>query len=342
MTRPRASLVSIADTPYYHCINRCVRRAFLCGQDPVSGVSFEHRRQWILERLELLTRTFAIDLCAYALMSNHYHLVLRIRTEQAQNWTPVEVAMRWKCLFHGPPWLDQFLSGMALSPECALELDKLIPLWTERLCSLSWFERCLNEHVARRANAEDGCTGRFWEGRFKSEALLDEPALLAAMVYVDLNPIRAGLAQSVMTSTYTSARQRALELTAPPLSGSPSQPLKNQLVALTAHTTDVPVECQGAEHTLPFELLDYLDLVDSSGRIFRNDQPGIIPSYEPRLLKRLGIPLEHWFSGISRAKRRQRSFFGSPRRLRQLAQARGWRWVKGVRVEDNASRRLNC
>ena len=78
MTRPRSSLVSVSDTPYYHCIGRCVRRAFLCGKDPVSGKSFEHRKQRILERLKLLTEVFAIDLCAYALMSNHYHLVLRL------------------------------------------------------------------------------------------------------------------------------------------------------------------------------------------------------------------------------------------------------------------------
>ena len=78
MTRPRSTLVSVADTPYYHCIGRCVRRAFLYGEDVVTGRSFSHRRQWMLDRLKVLTETFAIDLCAYALMSNHYHLVIKI------------------------------------------------------------------------------------------------------------------------------------------------------------------------------------------------------------------------------------------------------------------------
>ena len=69
MTRPRATLVSPADTPYYHCIGRCVRRAFLVGEDIVTGKSFSHRSQWMLDRLKLLTDTFAIGLCAHALMS---------------------------------------------------------------------------------------------------------------------------------------------------------------------------------------------------------------------------------------------------------------------------------
>ena len=83
MTRPRCTLVSVSDTPYYHCIGRCVRRAFLCGEDTVTGRSFSHRRQWMLARLQLLTETFAIELCAYALMSSHYHLVVKIDAEHA-------------------------------------------------------------------------------------------------------------------------------------------------------------------------------------------------------------------------------------------------------------------
>jgi len=78
MTVARSTLVDIGDTPYYHCIGRCVRRAYLCGEDRISGQSFEHRRSWIIERLALLAEVFAIDLCAYAIMSNHYHLVVRL------------------------------------------------------------------------------------------------------------------------------------------------------------------------------------------------------------------------------------------------------------------------
>jgi hypothetical protein len=181
MTRPRSALVSVADTPYYHCMGRCVRQAFLCGKDPVSGKNFDHRKQRVLERLALLTDTFAIDVCAYALMSNHYHLVLRIDPARAQAWTDVEVVERWRRLYTGPASVSAFLNGIPLETTEQILLIDLIAVWRQRLADLSWFMRCLNEHIARLANAEDGCTGRFWEGRFKSQALLDEEALLTVM-----------------------------------------------------------------------------------------------------------------------------------------------------------------
>ena len=94
MPEPRHRQISLEDTPYYHCISRCVRRAFLCGSDPLTGFDFEHRRQWIVDRIKLLSSVFAIDLCAFAIMSDHYHIVLRIDVERAKQWTDHEVAKR--------------------------------------------------------------------------------------------------------------------------------------------------------------------------------------------------------------------------------------------------------
>jgi hypothetical protein len=58
MPAAREAQVSLEATPYYHCVSRCVRRAFLCGKD------FEHRRQWIEVRLLSLSAIFAIDIAA--------------------------------------------------------------------------------------------------------------------------------------------------------------------------------------------------------------------------------------------------------------------------------------
>lgn len=213
MTRPRTCLVSAADTRWYHCISRCVRRAFLCGRDHASGRDLEHRRAWVTDRLLELSRVFAIDVAAFAIMSNHHHLVLHLAPECAARWSDDEVLRRWTCLFAGPPLVQRYLSAESVLGK--VELDRVgeyAAIFRQRLQELSWFLRLLNEAISRKANAEDGCTGRFWEGRFKSQALLDLPALVSAMIYVDLNPVRAGMAATLEASVHTSIALRLQEL----------------------------------------------------------------------------------------------------------------------------------
>ena len=103
MARARKELISLTDTRYYHCIARCVRRAFLCGRDEFSGKDYEHRRQWIVDRLFELAEIFAIDVVAYAVLSNHYHTILQVSAEQAAEWSMDEVIERWTRLFSGHP-----------------------------------------------------------------------------------------------------------------------------------------------------------------------------------------------------------------------------------------------
>jgi REP element-mobilizing transposase RayT len=208
MTRARETLVSLEATPYYHCISRCVRRAWLCGEDPYTGQSFEHRRQWALDRLRELVDIFAIDLLAYAILSNHYHVVLHVDKDIAKSWTNQQVIERWARLYKGHMLADRYLAGEVMSMAEWAALSELIEEWRSRLYDISWFMRCMNEHLAQRANAEDQCKGRFWEGRFKSQALLDDGALLTCMSYVDLNPIRAGLAKTPEDSDFTSIKER--------------------------------------------------------------------------------------------------------------------------------------
>ena len=107
MPTSRQQQVSLTDTPYYHCISRCVRRAFLCGEDALTGQSYEHRRGWVEARLILLSSVFSITICSYAVMSNHTHIVLHVDEEQARNWSIHDVLSRWHCLHKGTLFTQQ-------------------------------------------------------------------------------------------------------------------------------------------------------------------------------------------------------------------------------------------
>ena len=111
MPKPRKAQIAPSATPYYHCTSRCVRRAFLCGQDAWTGRDYSHRRAWIEQRLQLLAHTFAIDLCAYAVMSNHLHAVLHVNTRAAQSWNRDQVIERWHRLFKGSIFSQRYIQG---------------------------------------------------------------------------------------------------------------------------------------------------------------------------------------------------------------------------------------
>jgi hypothetical protein len=119
-------------------------------------------------------------------MSNHYHVVLHVRQDLAQNWSDHEVITRWHCLFNGNLFSQPYLAGDTLLDAEKEKLNDEIEKWRERLTDISGFMRIVNEFIARKANAEDQCSDSFWESRFKSQALLDERALLSCMAYVDL------------------------------------------------------------------------------------------------------------------------------------------------------------
>lgn len=168
MTSPRSQLVDPDAPGFYHGMSRCVRRAWLCGDDRLTGQSFEHRRGWIEERLLELADIFAVGLYAYAVMSNHVHVVLRVDPVTAQQWTDQEVAARWARLF--PVTVDGVVDagGCQRKVEALLGNTERLSVCHQRLGSLSWFMRALNEPIARRANREDACTGRFREGRTRA------------------------------------------------------------------------------------------------------------------------------------------------------------------------------
>ena len=104
MTKPRKALISLEGTPYYHCVSRCVRRAWLCGFDKLTSRSFEHRRGWIVDRMKGLASVFAIDIAAYAIMSSHHHAILHVDRKRALGWSRTEVFERWRQLFSRYWW----------------------------------------------------------------------------------------------------------------------------------------------------------------------------------------------------------------------------------------------
>jgi hypothetical protein len=188
-----------------------VRRAFLAGKDEHTGHDYSHRREWIRKRMEILSAVFGVDTLVYSIMSNRMHLVLRARPDVVETWSDREAALRWLKLFPGRR-IDEHLAQPTKIDVNSLAGDPLrMKEVRARLSDSSWFMRSLSEPIARMANKQDKCTGRFWEGRFKAQRITDEAGLLACAVYVDLSPVRAAMADSPESSTtsgHTSAYDR--------------------------------------------------------------------------------------------------------------------------------------
>jgi REP element-mobilizing transposase RayT len=191
-----------------HCVQRCVRRAFLTGLDEVSGKDYSFRREWIRRRFEALASVFAIDVLTYAILSNHVHVILRNRPDVLANLSDEEVAIRWLRVFPGRRIEEHLAEPSQIDVKQVLADPEQLAVIRTRLSDISWFMRALAEPIARMSNAQDECTGRFWEGRFKAQRIVDDAGLLACAMYVDLNPIRAAMAERLADSLHTSVYDR--------------------------------------------------------------------------------------------------------------------------------------
>ena len=316
MPRPRRTQISLEDTPYYHCCSRVVRRAFLCGDDSYSGKNYDHRRGWVESLMFELEAVFAIDIAAFAVMSNHLHLVLRVDIETANRWTDREVLEQWHKLFKGDELTQKFAKGELVESHQVNRLKHSIALYRSRLCDISWFMRCLNEPIARQANQEDNCTGRFWEGRFKSQALLDEKAVLTAMAYVDLNPVRAQMATTPESSDYTSIQQR--------LGKAVHCAFHGELLPFAGDSRQ-----DNALQHIRYHFVDYIDLVDWTGRQIRPDKRGAIDVATPPILARLGIPTDCWLQNCQQLETEFHQVIGPMSSLKQFCQKIGQHWLHG-------------
>ncbi|WP_406700098.1 hypothetical protein V5E97_14780 [Singulisphaera sp. Ch08] len=307
MSTPRSQLVDEAVTPWYHCISRCVRRARLCGDDRA------HRRDWIIARLRELVELFAIHCGGFAVMDNHLHLLLRLDSDRARAWSDEEVARRWLTLH---PLRD--LSGQALPiaeervRQCAADAS-WVARTRARLGDLGWFMKSLKEPLARRANREDGCTGAFWEGRFRSVAVLDDEALLAVAAYIDLNPVAAGIAETPEMASHTSLRARLdhvrdLGVTATlrdDLSTQSDDPIQEEGLWL-APVNDRRESSPGRVGLVSgFTLACYLRLVDAASRLERNGKE-CLAADTASIFARLGLDREVWRENFESLHRRSR------------------------------------
>ncbi len=320
----RSEVVDPNEVQVLHVISRTTRACWLFGEDSISGKNYDHRKVWIEEYLQRFAACFAIDLLSFAILSNHFHLVLRSRPDVVKTWGDTEVARRW--LMICPERKDDQGNPMAPSPS---ELDRIrkcpkkLAEIRERLSSISWWMRLLNQRIAQRAHMEDNTKGHFFEERFKAVPLVDEEAILACSVYVDLNLIRACIAETIELSDHTSAQRRFESVQAsqqPPQDESKaSADGKTQTAVPHARRADAflsPVDLHEATDPagpqpsktharcsdkgfLSMSEEDYLELLDWSARHLAAGKRGCTPEGHPPILERLGLPPTLWLSLVA-------------------------------------------
>jgi REP element-mobilizing transposase RayT len=313
MTIARSQLVDVSISRWYHCISRVVRRAWLLGEGADSATG--DRKLWIERRLQELDAIFAVSLGGFSVMDNHLHLLLRLDPDVAKKWTNKEVIDRWFRLY--PP------RGTDRKPLPAAKLKVLVEKrlsdasWVaktrDRLSSLSWFMKCLKEPLSRLVNKAEKCTGAFFEGRFKSIAVLDEEALLAVSAYIDLNPVAAGIAPTPETSDYTSVKARVDHVQQQGRIADLQAAKKGSVAASRASKKLeeglwlIPIEDRRQldskrEGMLAgFTLGNYLMLVEYTGRFLR-DGKASITSEIADTFERLGSSAETWQTSMLRLR----------------------------------------
>ena len=291
------------------------------------------RKDWIENRLKELDEIFAVLVGGFSLMDNHLHLLLRIDLEVVNGWSDTEVVERWFKLF--PP-RDADRKPMKVSKEIMDVRVANLPRVAEtrkRLSSLGWFMKCLKEPLARLANKQDECTGAFFEGRFKSIAILDEESLLSVCAYIDLNPVAAGIAPTPEASEHTSVKARVEHVK----TSGRTEDLRSAEQGSVAAMRDssgleddlwlVPIEDRRQSGAVRegmrsgFTLGQYLMLIEYTGRMLREGKAAISTEVED-IFVRLGSTAKTW--GLRMKKLTSSRLFGrflaaSRDRLRQLA-----------------------
>jgi len=320
MTIARKHIVDNQTAGFYHCTNRCVRRTFLCGVDEQTGHNYSHRKDWLEERMLTLCDIFSIELYAYAVMDNHYHIVLHLDPLKPQNWSKEEVAERWLCAYSGKVVEPKFAKQRELKKQAIIADKEKIELYRKRLGSLSWFMSRLNEPLAKQSNKEENCTGSFWEGRYSAQALLDEAAVFSCMAYVDLNPVRAKITDKLEDSNNTSIKKRLDEI----------KHTESINVQAKLDLSIAAISNQLGSKKLPISLKSYIELVEWTGQNIIHPNKSAMPKNISSCLKQLNLQQNHWLKQLENFDQHYCHVIGSIELIKEKAKQLKKRCLKGM------------
>jgi len=318
MTKPRNILMPAGSMGTFHVVSRCVRREFLLDRDGRQGRLAGGLARWLPH--------VGLDLHASAVMSNHVHLVLRLRPDRVAGWDDATVARHALAVMPARTGLDRTV--LPVSPEVVARYasqEAWVAQQRERLSTPSWLLRLMKQEMAMHANRQERCSGHFWEGRYHSTALLDLPAVLACMIYVDLNPVRAGIVSAPEQASWCSARHRAAQATGEPCDRAAAD------AALAAQLTPI-ADCApvcpmtGAMQPNDLDARGYLLALDASGRQIVAGKRGHIPDGLAGILDRLGFTAEAWTAAMARGGAMLGAALGAPALRQAFAHRTGTRW----------------
>jgi hypothetical protein len=319
MTRARSEIIIPNQVGTFHVISRCVRRQLLLEKG--------HRKTWLCNGLAGWLGHMGIDLLAYAIMGNHVHLVLRVRPDIVKTWNNHDLARHALAVLpvRSGPGLEPLTVTPAVVERYAGNAKWLAQQRT-RLSSPSWLLRLIKQGVSRRANTQDGCTGHFWEKRFTSVSLLDAAAVLACMVYVDLNPFRAAMVKDPLKAIYTSIRHRVVRADGAGRSdhNADDHALGGRLAAMPQCA---PANSWSGEFPgWGISEQDYVNLVRETALSANRNARGAVENAFA-LVNQMGIEPTDWLSSMSEGGSMSGTVIGGPEARRRWCDQTGQRWA---------------